>query len=163
MSEMSSIQRRRGPQRRLRTIARPLRDSRTGTRREQPRRLLVMNCHQRAPATRKEALTDASWRLDEKVAATAFAASPDSAHKTARFLHRAASNSSFQPVHIDPEVVETPRCEKAMKFSRARPQTQQRQFLAEESRTDANAARASHIARARCGNAPARAAASKSA
>ena len=68
MSEMSSIQGRRDPQRRLRAVARRLRHSWTSGRGYGPRPSCkpAMN-RQSTPATRREALADAcAWRLDEK-------------------------------------------------------------------------------------------------
>ncbi len=66
MSEMSSIQGRRDPQRRLRTIE-DASDTR-GRERDGSSQgaLLTMNRHQRAPATRKEARADACVAFGRK-------------------------------------------------------------------------------------------------
>ena len=63
MSVMSSIQGRREPQRRLRTIARPLRDSRTGTRLWASALSKPATNRQSTPATRKEAPANACAAL----------------------------------------------------------------------------------------------------
>ena len=106
-----------------------------------------------------------AWRLDEKPTTTresGHSASPltNSLHTAPRSV-RQRGDVSLSPTRV----YATPRCPKTLSFSRARRHTQPCNTNSLKScRSDATPrARAPHIARARCGNAPARAAARKSA
>ena len=76
MSEMSSIQGRRDPQRRLRAVARRLRHSWTGTRLWASALIKPAMNRQSTPANRNEAPADECVAFGRKTSASGLAASP---------------------------------------------------------------------------------------
>ena len=130
--------------------------------------LLATNRAQKAPTTRKEAPADACVAFGRKISATwpdwalDFSQRPLKAQLVYCIAQRPsiiATSSSCQPHYW------LGRCQTfTQRCASARAATQKGNSSLKSCRSDATPrARASHIARARCGNAPARAAARKSA
>ena len=98
-----------------------------GTRLRASARISPQQTRQGTPATRKEAPSDVCGRLDEKprpLGQTGALDFSSSDWLKPCFLHRTASNSSFQPAHIARAGDSDPRCAKPLSFSRARRHTQ---------------------------------------
>ena len=113
----------------------------------------------------KKLASTRAWRLDEKPRVLQDQTAQAIAVKTARFRHRAASHrqTHFATLPSDTGPWPLPGCFAALRPP-PRAQTQKQPHSLKSCRSDATPrARAPHIARARCGNAPPRAAASKSA
>ncbi len=149
MYEMYLIQGRRDPQRRLRSIARRLRHSRTGTRLRASARVSPQQSARGLLVPVKKLPPTRAWRLDEKPTTTRESWHSASPLPTACILRRAASAERESSPRGRADTSDTAPRKTAAIFARAAAHTAKRQLLAEgvAAAMRRRRARAAHIAR----------------